>query len=527
MHALSPDIEPLWIALARAWVDLRKRPADASMWAGFMLRCDQLISLAAEQGLTSTAIAMAPLLNRLEGLSRPGPGDIAAIEALLPPVEAALQHPLADPGMLPRVTSPRREGEAPLVLLYGSDAGTARDLAPQLAHYGLRLDWHGDPVSALAAATDGPATVVLVDVDAGFSPMIDATVAELGRRGIAWCATAGQSDYALRLQAVRRGASFFFVAPLTVAALMPVIDPLAFPVEEPPYRVLMLDDSRTVLAGVRRAMAPFADIQLGILSQPHKVLEVLQFFSPDVLLLDIHMQGCTGLEVAQIIRQHKAFESVPIVFLTGETDPNAQNEAMRLGADDLLLKPVATELLYNVVTQKARRYRGLRRLMEEDSMTGLYNHGKTKAMLQQYLQQAARLDKPMAYALLDIDHFKRINDTHGHGMGDQVIMSLSRHLKQRVRATDVVGRYGGEEFALLLFDCAPQEAVHLVDELRESFAALVHDPAGARFSVTFSGGVAFYPDCRNVPTLMARADEALYEAKKAGRDRVVAHGTGG
>ena len=522
MQALSPDIEPLWTALAHAWAELRKRPADASLWAGFMLRCDRLISLAAEQGLTSTAIALAPLLNRLEGLARPGPGDLPGIEALLSPVEAALEHPLSDPALALGPPKVRPAGEAPLVALYGGDADTARHLSPQLAHYGLRLAWQAESAAALQAAIDGAATVVLVDVEAGFCPRVDAAVAELGRHGIAWCAIAGQSDYALRLQAVRRGARFFFVAPLTIEALMPVVDPLAFPVEEPPYRVLILDDSRTVLAGVRRAMAPFPDIQLGILSQPHKVLEVLQFFSPDVLLLDIHMQGCTGLEVAQIIRQHKTFESVPIVFLTGETDPGAQNEAMRLGADDLLLKPVATELLYNVVTQKARRYRGLRRLMEEDSMTGLYNHGKTKALLQQHLQQASRLHKPMAYALLDIDHFKCINDSHGHGMGDQVIMSLSRHLKQRVRTTDLVGRYGGEEFALLLFDCAPQEAVQLVDGLRESFAALVHDPAGAKFSASFSAGVAFFPDCRNVPTLMARADEALYEAKRAGRNRVVA-----
>jgi len=195
---------------------------------------------------------------------------------------------------------------------------------------------------------------------------------------------------------------------------------------------------------------------------------------------------------------------------------------MRLGADDLLLKPVATDLLYNVVTQKAKRYRGLRRLMEEDSMTGLYNHGKTKALLQQFLQQAARLDTPMAYALIDIDHFKRINDTYGHGMGDKVILSLTRHLRQRLRATDMVGRYGGEEFALLLFNCGPDEALQVVDTLREGFAALVHGCEDAGFSASFSAGIAHYPACRNLPTLMGRADEALYAAKRAGRNRVVA-----
>ncbi|WPB57139.1 diguanylate cyclase [Xylophilus sp. GOD-11R] len=520
---MSSDIEVIWTDLAQAWSDLRVQPDDASRWASLMMSCDQLIAVAAEQGLTSTAIAVAPLLTRLETMTKPGPADLAAIETLLPAIEAALEHPLQELAVSPRQPGARQVGEPPLVVLYSADTELAPDMAPHLEQHGLRLERHADALSALAAATDGAAAAVLVDVEPGFGAMVEAMVAELGRRGIAWCAVAAQSDYALRLQALRRGASFFFVAPLTVESLLPVIDPLAFPLAEPPFRVLILDDSRTVLAGIRRAMSPFADIQLGILSQPHKVLEVLQFFAPDVLLLDIHMQGCTGLEVAQIIRQHKAFESIPIVFLTGETDPKAQNEAMRLGADDLLLKPVATDLLYNVVTQKAKRYRGLRRLMEEDSMTGLYNHGKTKALLQQYLQQAARLAVPMAYALLDIDHFKRINDTYGHGMGDQVIMSLSRHLRQRLRGTDVVGRYGGEEFALLLFDCSPTEAVALVDELRESFARMVHGTRDSRFSASFSAGVSFYPTCRNLPTLMARADESLYEAKRAGRNRVVAN----
>ncbi|QHI98758.1 diguanylate cyclase [Xylophilus rhododendri] len=520
MNALPPDVEAVWSSLGQSWSELRGRPDDADLWAQFILRCDKLMSISGEHGLTSAAVAMGPLLNRLESLQAPGPAHLPEIENLLLTIHAALQHPqhhLSEP-------AGRQTGQSsPLVLLYSADAASGSEIEPHMAQYGLRLERHGDAESVLGAAQAGRAAAVLVDVEQGFDSTVDAAVTEFARLGVPWCAVASQIDFALRLQALRRGAHFFFNAPLTVEALIPVIDPLAFPVKEPPFRVLILDDSRTVLSGIRRAMAPFEDIQLGILSQPHKLLEVLQFFAPDVLLLDIHMQGCTGLEVAQMIRQHKAFESIPIVFLTAETDPKAQNEAMRVGADDLLLKPVATELLYNVLTQKARRYRGLRRLMEEDSMTGLYNHGKTKALLLQLLQQAARLTLPMAYALLDIDHFKRINDTYGHGMGDKVIMSLSRHLRQRLRGTDVVGRYGGEEFALLLFNCSPAEAVQLVDELRESFSKMVHGPTGDRFSATFSGGVAFFPNCQSVPLLMVRADESLYEAKRAGRNRVMAH----
>ncbi|WP_295854565.1 diguanylate cyclase [uncultured Xylophilus sp.] len=516
------DLDPVWSGLSQAWDDVGTQPADIAHWAVLMLHCDRLGTLAEEHGLPDVLAALAPLLLRLEAVSTPDERDVAEVEQLWLALEAAVQQASLQARAFQRPAGHRRKGELPLIVVIGGHDAAARDALLHMEHYGYRMAQYTDPREGAAAAVRGGAVAAVVDIGDGFDSGTAETVATLQRRGIPWCAMAGHGSYALRLEAVRHGALFYFVAPLSIDAIAEVVDPVAFPADEEPFRVLLLDDSRTVLASVRTAMAAYPDVRLGILSQPEKVLDVLQFFTPDVLLLDMHLDGCSGLEVAKIIRQHKAFESVPIVYMTSDRSEAAQQAAMRQGGDDFLVKPVPTVQLYEAITQRARRYRGLRRLMEQDSLTGLYNHGKTKALLQQSLAQAERQGVPLTYALIDIDHFKRINDSYGHGTGDKVIMTLARHLRRRVRATDIVGRYGGEEFALVLLDCGPDQALALVESIRDSFARVFHTCDEGIFTASFSGGIACYPQCPDTASLMSQADEALYAAKRAGRNRVQA-----
>jgi diguanylate cyclase (GGDEF)-like protein len=262
-----------------------------------------------------------------------------------------------------------------------------------------------------------------------------------------------------------------------------------------------------VVATIQKALGQVANIHARGLQQPALILENLLDFSPDVLLLDFHMDNCNGLEVAKIIRQNKAFESIPIVFLTSETRESIQLEAMRHGGDDYLTKPISQAQLVNTVVSKAERYRGLRRLMVEDSLTGLFNHVKTKALLQQALLLADRQNVSLSYAIIDIDHFK-------------VIKTLARFLKQRVRRSDVVGRYGGEEFALVMMDSSPEDAFERLDAIRKGFGGIFHSYDEGIFASTFSGGIAHFPAYSTMMELMVAADEALYESKRNGRNRI-------
>ncbi len=160
-------------------------------------------------------------------------------------------------------------------------------------------------------------------------------------------------------------------------------------------------------------------------------------------------------------------------------------------------------------------------MMVRDSLTGLLKHTILKERLDVELARAQRQSAQLTFAMIDIDHFKSVNDTHGHATGDRVIKSLARLLQQRLRKSDVIGRYGGEEFALILPDTNGAAALKVLDELRTGFSA--HPPAveRGRVHVSFSCGIAEYPRYATASSLIDAADRALYEAKHAGRNLVL------
>ena len=518
------EVEALHTAgegLARTWEEARRAPDAIENWATFMPHCDQVWTVAQQYGMTEISSALLPVLEVLDTVDTPGVEKAEAIAGLLSGLLQAVGRTLDAPALpRPRGQDLRSKGP-PVVAVVGMCESKAHAVLLQMEHYGYQFQLFTDNRAGLAYAVKHRVAAVLLVIDGGFTPEVCQAIEELVRRGMQWCAVAERDNYALRLEAVRRGALYFFVTPLAIETLVEVLDPLAFPSPVVPYRVLVLDDSRMMLSAVRKALRAHP-IQLGILSMPEKVLDVLHHFVPDVLLLDVHLGGCTGMELARMIRQHRAFESIPIVFMTGDTRKDAQRRAMENGGDEFLTKPIGEEKLVSTVLQKAERYRGLRRRMVEDSLTGLYNHAATKSMLEQCLQSAARDGQPLTYAIVDIDHFKRVNDLYGHAAGDRVIRTLSRMLRQRLRAGDVVGRYGGEEFAVVIYGCPPAEAERMLDGIRESFGRLYHAYAEGIFSVTFSAGVAHFPAFSGMAELMGAADEALYRAKRAGRDRVLA-----
>jgi diguanylate cyclase (GGDEF)-like protein len=160
-----------------------------------------------------------------------------------------------------------------------------------------------------------------------------------------------------------------------------------------------------------------------------------------------------------------------------------------------------------------------------DSLTGLLNHSALKEHLGHEVARARRNKLPLAVAMVDIDFFKHVNDSYGHPVGDKVIRALSRLLQQRLRRADIIGRYGGEEFAVVMPGSTAAAAAAVLDQVRSAFAGIRHYAGHQEFTVTLSAGVAQLDDAANADALLARADEALYQAKHGGRNRVVPAGT--
>ncbi|MGO1499724.1 MAG: diguanylate cyclase [Marinobacter sp.] len=321
-----------------------------------------------------------------------------------------------------------------------------------------------------------------------------------------------------RLRASRCGGEEFFYPAVDPGQLIEKIETYTHGNTVEPYRVLVLDDSRAQ-AKFMETVLKKAGMTAHIITDPMEIIHALDMFSPEIIILDMYMPGCTGMEIARVIRQQDRFHSVPIIYLSAEEDVSKQLHAMSLGGDDFLTKPIDPRHLIATLHNRGRRARSLLALMIRDSLTGLYNHTHTLHLLDQEIVRARQKNQPLCFAMVDIDYFKKVNDTFGHPIGDRVLRSLSMFLKQRLRKTDHIGRYGGEEFAIILPDTRPGDACNVLNEIRERFAEL-QQPAGDReFNVTFSCGVAAW-DNNASQTLCENADRALYVSKGHGRNCV-------
>lgn len=290
--------------------------------------------------------------------------------------------------------------------------------------------------------------------------------------------------------------------------------------EQDPYRVLVVEDSPTAVAMIQRSLSQHG-IDSHPIDNPQLLLSAVEQYRPDLVLMDMYMPHCTGVEATRVLRQLTDYQSLPVVYLSSETDMGMQVEALRLGGDQFLTKPCNPVLLAAVVKTKIERYREMQRHSQHDSLTGLLNHSAAKGRLNQLVQSLQGAPEPLCVAMLDIDHFKSVNDTYGHPVGDQVIRSLAWLLKGRLRASDIIGRYGGEEFIVALRSAGLREAESVLDTIRADFATLPHAHAGGTLRATFSAGLASFSEWGTGNDLTHAADEALLEAKRQGRNRIV------
>lgn len=242
-------------------------------------------------------------------------------------------------------------------------------------------------------------------------------------------------------------------------------------------------------------------------------------------LLDFQLGERDGLELLRAARGRGC--ETPVIFLTADSSERVDEAAMEAGAADYLVKgeitPRALERSIRYSLKLGEAMRELRRLATRDSLTNLLNRRAFDALLAEEVDRARRLGHPLTLVALDLDHFKAINDTHGHAAGDAVLVAAARLLESEVRTIDRVARIGGEEFAVVLMETTAKEghavAVRLVELLRRSDVTL---PNGQVLTATMSAGVAGLPAYGESEVgLLATADGALYQAKRAGRDRAV------
>ncbi|GAB1392695.1 hypothetical protein MASR1M60_08580 [Rhodocyclaceae bacterium] len=411
-----------------------------------------------------------------------------------------------------------------LVYLCDDEPLLLEQLASQLACFGYETVCFTDPDALRVAVLTRRPDAAIMDINfpQGHSAGTDVLIALRQETGqpVPAIFLSARNDFAARLAAVRAGGEAYFHKPARANELVAAIDELTRQQATEPYRILIVDDEPEI-SSYHAIILQEAGMVTYQVNDPSRVLDLLGEFRPDMVLMDMYMPGCNGRDVAKVIRQVPDYVGLPIVYLSSETDRQKQFSAMRIGAEGFLTKPVAPDELVSAVAIRAERMRTLRSLMARDSLTGLFNHTTTTQLLENAIAAAKRDGGSLCFVMIDIDRFKSVNDTYGHPTGDQVILALSRVLQQRLRNSDIVGRYGGEEFAVILQDVQSEKALILINALRDDFARVSFHSASGEFSCTFSAGIACYPNHRRLELLREAADKALYEAKRGGRNRVV------
>ncbi len=241
----------------------------------------------------------------------------------------------------------------------------------------------------------------------------------------------------------------------------------------------------------------------------------------DLILLDIEMPGINGYEVCEKLKSNPQTSSIPIIFVTGKNDDEDQEKGLDLGAVDYIIKPIRTAIVAarvkTHVTLK-QQHNKLQTLAMRDQLTDLYNRHYLFEVATHKVARAIRHKGMLSLLMIDIDNFKLINDTYGHPVGDQVLKKISRLLQKKSRKEDVVARFGGEEFLVLMDQCDLALAEEKAKKLLESIEGLKPND----LAVTASIGVAqLDAEGGSFDELLKRVDTAVYLAKEQGRNRVV------
>lgn len=296
------------------------------------------------------------------------------------------------------------------------------------------------------------------------------------------------------------------------------------------FLILIVDDVSKNLQVVG-AMLDDAGYATTFATSGKQAIERVKTAHPDLILLDLMMPEINGLQVCEYLKADPLYAEIPIIFLTASNESEHLLQAFSQGAVDYVTKPYkAPELLARVKTHLELKYTRdqlkqalveLQKLATTDPLTGIANRRHLLSLGEREFQRT-RYNNPFSVLIIDIDHFKLINDNYGHNVGDKAIKIMADITVNALRKVDIFGRFGGEEFVVFLPETKADEALVVAERIREAIATTPIYVDDQTIHITVSIGVTTYNSSEiSLDGLLMQADQALYEAKKQGRNQVV------
>ena len=303
--------------------------------------------------------------------------------------------------------------------------------------------------------------------------------------------------------------------------------------------ILVVDDHEDNIEVLRARLEAWGYSTMSA-SSGADALRLVEATPPDLILLDVMMPEISGIEVARLIKGNTNLPFIPIIMQTALDSTENKVEGLEAGADDYITKPIdfaelkarlrsmlRIKRLQEALEERERELveinEKLRYMSQTDGLTGLDNRRHLNERIEEMFAHAMRLEEPFGLVMCDIDKFKSVNDTYGHQAGDEVLKQFASILKEEAREIDHVGRYGGEEFMLLLPGATLQDAAHFAERVRKRVEGHTFTFPGGTLTRTVSFGVSGWPHPKIVEcdALVRTADDALYVAKERGRNRVI------
>jgi len=288
-------------------------------------------------------------------------------------------------------------------------------------------------------------------------------------------------------------------------------------------RVLVIDDDVEFVTYVKEVLEK-NDYPVSIALNAERGLKLFYEWKPSLILLDIVLPDQSGMYVLNQIVDKAKQQHIPIIMVSGNVSVENQVNAYRSGAMDFLAKPFDVELLTALIDNRFAMKMDWERSIIIDELTGAYNRKHFNQVMRQQIESFKRSNDIFSLVMIDLDYFKLVNDTYGHLQGDEVLQAFVATTQNAIRPKDVLCRYGGEEFALILPNTDAVQAAYLMERLRTKFNAIKFQTNESNFQVTFSSGVTEITELNShSATLVDEADQALYSGKRGGRNQTVVY----